>query len=153
MTPKNKDVVVSALRCLYADNFVTYYKSHAFHFNVQGQTFSQDHRLLNKLYDYLLESHDTLGEQLRQLDKPVPTSLKAILSISEIEETKEVVDSQGKEIEDILTDIEVLLRNGQWVYEEAGRQSLGGLETCIGDYLRDLSKFNWMLKATIKRSL
>ena len=153
MTTKNKDVLVSALRCLFADNFVVYYKSHGFHFNVQGQTFSQDHSLLNDIYDYLYENHDTLGEQLRQLDKPAPTSLKAILSISEIDEENKVVDNQTAQLEALASDFDTLLRNGQWVYEEAGRQSVGGLETYLGDYLAGLSKLNWKVKATLKRSL
>lgn len=153
MTTKNKDTLVSALRCLFADNFVVYYKAHGFHFNVQGQTFSQDHSLLNEIYDYLYENHDTLGEQLRQLDKPAPTTLKSILGISEIEEETKVVDSPSAQLEALATDFDTLLRNGQWVYEEAGRQCVGGLETFLGDYLAGLSKLNWKVKATLKRSL
>jgi starvation-inducible DNA-binding protein len=153
MTTKNKDVLVSALRCLFADNFVVYYKSHGFHFNVQGQTFSQDHSLLNEIYDYLYENHDTLGEQIRQLDKPAPTTLKSILSVSEIDEETNVIDNPAKQLEALSADFETLLRNGQWVYEEAGRQCCGGLETYLGDYLAGLSKLNWKVKATLKRSL
>jgi starvation-inducible DNA-binding protein len=153
MTPKNKDALVSALRCLFADNFVVYYKAHGFHFNVQGQTFSQDHALLNEIYDYLYENHDSLGEQIRQLDKPAPTTLKSILSVSEIDEETGVVDLPNKQLEALADDFTTLLRNGQWVYEEAGRQCVGGLETYIGDYLAGLSKLNWKVKATLKRSL
>jgi len=153
MTPKNKDALVSALRCLFADNFVVYYKSHGFHFNVQGQTFSQDHALLEEIYNYLWDNHDSLGEQIRQLDKPAPTTLKSILSVSEIDEETDVIDVPSKQLEALADDFITLLRNGQWVYEEAGRQCYGGLETFIGDYLTGLSKLNWKIKATLKRSL
>lgn len=153
MTTKNKDALVSALRCLFADNFVVYYKAHGFHFNVQGQTFSQDHALLNEIYDYLWDNHDSLGEQIRQLDKPAPTTLKSILAVSEIDEETNVVDAPSKQLEALTADFDTLLRNGQWVYEEAGRQCVGGLETFIGDYLSGLSKLNWKVKATLKRSL
>jgi len=152
MTTKNKEVLVSALRCLFADNFVVYYKSHGFHFNIQGQTFSQDHSLLNEIYDYLWDNHDSLGEQLRQLDKPAPTSLKAILSVSEIEEEPKVIEDQTKQLEALMSDFEALLRNGQWVYEEAGKQNVGGFETYLGDYLAGLSELNWKVKSTLKRS-
>jgi starvation-inducible DNA-binding protein len=149
----NKDAIVSALRCLYADNFVTYYKSHGFHFNVQGPTFAQDHALLNEIYDFLYEQHDMLGEQLRQMDKAAPSSLKSILSISEITETNDF-DIPSKEMfYDLLEDFDMLLRNGQWLYDAAGESKLGGLETLIGDYLKDLSKLHWKLKATVGKSI
>jgi len=153
MATNNKDVIVSALRCLFADNFVVYYKSHGFHFNVQGPTFSQDHELLNEIYDFLWDNHDSLGEQLRQLDKPALTSLKAILSVTEIKEEAAVLDDSRKQFEALQEDFDMLLRNAQWIYEEAGKQGIGGLETYIGDYLKDLSKFNWKLKAILKRSI
>jgi len=153
MATNNKDVIVSALRCLFADNFVVYYKSHGFHFNVQGPTFPQDHELLNEIYDFLWDNHDSLGEQLRQLDKPALTSLKAILSVTEIKEEAAVLDDSRKQFEALQEDFDMLLRNAQWIYEEAGKQGIGGLETYIGDYLKDLSKLNWKLKAILKRSL
>jgi starvation-inducible DNA-binding protein len=152
MATTNKDAIVSALRCLYADNFVTYYKSHGFHFNVEGPTFAQDHALLNEIYDFLYEQHDMLGEQIRQLDKPAPSSLKAILGITEITETASANMSSKSMFDDLTSDFEMLIRNGQWLYEAAGESGYGGLETLIGDYLKDLSKLNWKVKATLSRS-
>jgi len=146
------NTIVSALRCLYADNFVTYYKAHGFHFNVEGNTFAQDHALLQEIYDYLYEQHDKLGEQIRQLDKPAPSSLKAILGISEIIETASANSSSRNMFEAILEDFEMLMRNGQWLYDAAGESNYGGLETLIGDYLKDLSKLRWKVKATLGKS-
>jgi starvation-inducible DNA-binding protein len=137
---------------LYADNFVTYYKAHGFHFNVEGPMFSQDHALLQEIYDYLYEQHDMLGEQIRQLDKAAPSSLKAILGISEITETASSNISSRNMFENLLEDFDTLMRNGQWLYEAAGECCCGGLETLIGDYLKDLSKLRWKVKATLGKS-
>ena len=146
------DTIISALRCLYADNFVTYYKAHGFHFNVEGNTFSQDHALLGEIYDYLYSQHDMLGEQIRQLDKPAPSSLKAILGISEITETASANVSSRNMFESLLDDFDLLMRNGQWLYKASGECDCGGLETLIGDYLKDLSKLRWKVKATLGKS-
>jgi len=144
--------LVPALRNLFADNFVVYYKSHGYHFNVEGPTFAQDHELLNEIYDFLWASHDTLGEQLRQMDKPAPSSLKAVLSLSEITECN-TLDSTSKTMFSELTDdFDTLMRNAQWLYDTAGDSCCGGLETMLGDYLKDLSKLNWKVKATLNRS-
>jgi len=145
--------IVSGLRCLFADNFVTYYKSHGYHFNVEGNTFAQDHELLNEIYDFLWAQHDMLGEQIRQLDKPAPSSLKAILSISEVTEAVSVNLSSRSMFENLVEDFDLLMRNGQWLYDAADENDLGGLSTLVGDYLKDLSKLRWKLKATLGRSI
>jgi len=152
MMASDLNTIVSALRCLYADNFVTYYKSHGFHFNVEGNTFAQDHALLEEIYTYLWEQHDGLGEQIRQLDKPAPSSLKAVLGISEITETASANIPSKNIFEAVLEDFEMLVRNGQWLYDAAGESCYGALETFIGDYLTGLTKLRWKVKATLGRS-
>ena len=36
----------------FAANFVAYYRSHAGHINIVGRNFYQDHKLLQKIYEY-----------------------------------------------------------------------------------------------------
>jgi len=143
--------LVFPLRNLFADNFVVYYKSHGYHFNVEGPTFAQDHELLNEIYDFLWEQHDTLGEQIRQMDKPAPSSLKAILDISEITECLKIGEPSSVMFSELVDDFDTLLRNAQWLFEAS--EGCGGLNTMIGDYMRELSKLHWKLKATLKRSM
>ena len=150
--PKNNSLVTQ-LRKLYADNFVTYYKSHGYHFNVQGATFAQDHSLLEEIYDFLWEQHDMLGEQIRQMDKAAPTSLKEILSISSITECNKVGESSKTMFTELVDNFNSLLEDGQSLYDDADMQSCGGLATLIGDYLKALSKLNWKVKATLGVSL
>jgi len=143
--------LVFPLRNLFADNFVVYYKSHGYHFNVQGTTFAQDHELLNEIYDYLWDQHDTLGEQLRQLDKPAPSSLKAILDISEITECLKLGETSAVMFSELSDDFETLMRNAQWLFENS--EECGGMNTMIGDYMKGLSKLHWKVKATLNRSM
>jgi len=145
--------VTPALRCLHADNFTTYFKSHAFHFNVQGSTFAQDHGLLEEIYDFLWEQHDTLGEQIRQLNLPTAISMKAMLATTEITESTSMIDNSAAMFNSLLTDFNLLMTNAQWVYDKAESSQLGGLSTLIGDYLKGLSKLRWKIKATLGKSL
>jgi starvation-inducible DNA-binding protein len=142
--------LVFPLRNLFADNFVVYYKSHGYHFNVQGPTFAQDHELLNEIYDFLWAQHDMFGEQLRQLDKPAPSSLKAILDISEVTECLKLGESSATMFGELSDDFDTLMRNAQWLFENSAE--CGGLNTFIGDYMRDLSKIHWKIKATLGKS-
>lgn len=149
--PKSNNLV-TLLTQLYADNFVTYYKSHGYHFNVDGPMFAQDHALLEEIYDFLWAQHDMLGEQIRQMDKAVPCSLKDILKMTDIIEC----DSPQKSSKEMFTwlnkDFDSLLADAQTLYDDADLSSYGGLATLIGDYLKDLSKLNWKVKATIGKS-
>jgi len=154
MTPPQpkSNSLITQLTQLYADNFVTYYKSHGYHFNVEGPMFSQDHALLEEIYDFLWAQHDMLGEQIRQMDKAVPCSLKDVLKMSEIIEC----DSPQKTSKEMFTwlnkDFDCLIEYAQTLYDDADLSSQGGLATLIGDYLKDLSKLNWKVKATLGKS-
>jgi len=154
MTPPQpkSNSLITQLTQLYADNFVTYYKSHGYHFNVEGPMFAQDHALLEEIYDFLWAQHDMLGEQIRQMDKAVPCSLKDVLKMSEIIEC----DSPQKTSKEMFTwlnkDFDCLIEYAQTLYDDADLSSQGGLATLIGDYLKDLSKLNWKVKATIGKS-
>jgi len=143
--------LVFPLRNLFADNFVVYYKSHGYHFNVEGPTFVQDHGLLNEIYDFLWAQHDMLGEQIRQMDKPAPSSLKAILDISEVNECLKIGEPSKTMFTELSDDFDTLLRNAQWLFDNSSE--CGGLNTLIGDYMRDLSKLHWKVKATLGRSM
>jgi len=154
MTPPQpkSNSLITQLTELYANNFVTYYKSHGYHFNVEGPMFAQDHALLEEIYDFLWAQHDMLGEQIRQMDKGVPCSLKEILGMTEIVEC----DSAKKPSKEMFTwlneDFDCLIEYAQQLYDDADMQSYGGLATLIGDYIKDLSKLNWKVKATIGKS-
>jgi starvation-inducible DNA-binding protein len=149
--PKSNNLI-TMLTQLYADNFVTYYKSHGYHFNVEGPMFAQDHALLEEIYDFLWAQHDMLGEQIRQMDKGVPCSLKEVLSMTDIAEC----DNARKPSKEMFTwlnqDFDDLVDHAQKLYDEADIQCYGGLATLVGDYIKDLSKLNWKVKATLGKS-
>lgn len=139
--------LVENLTKLYASNFVLYYKTHAFHFNVQGPTFVQDHAILEELYTFLWEQHDALGEQIRQFCKAVPYSLDVVTDLSAIEDEPKALILPAPMYNSLVIDVEDVLSQAQWVYDTAGTEGDGGCETLVGDYLKSLSKLHWKLKA------
>ena len=40
----------------FAANFVSYYRTHVAHVNIQGRNFYQDHKLLQKIYEYFQDN-------------------------------------------------------------------------------------------------
>lgn len=136
------------LRTLIADNFIVYFKSHAYHLNVVGPDFHQYHSLLNDIYDSLFEWHDTLNEQLRQMDVMCDTSLKDYSHLTSFS-----LDNKAKTGKDMFVDLtkafESIIEFSQNLYDEAGREGHGALETCIGDYMMDINKLHWKVKSCL----
>jgi len=136
------------LKNLIADNFLGYFKAHVYHWNVTGINFPQFHELFSEVYEYLYENHDILNEQLRQMDVMSPTSLKEYIS-----ESNFTADNKAKTVEDMVADLAKMLEElivfSQILYEEAGNESHGALETFIGDYQVGLSKLHWKVKSCL----
>jgi starvation-inducible DNA-binding protein len=145
--------IAAPLQKLWADNFLVYFKSHIFHFNIQGPTFLQDHMLFQEIYEYLWESHDTLGETIRQLDKPVLTSLEQLISASSVDEAEpSVKDSKSMMIE-MNEELDELIESTQALYDLAEDSGYAGVATMLGDYSKALNKLNWKVKASAGKSI
>jgi DNA-binding ferritin-like protein len=136
------------LQNLINDNFLSYFKAQVYHINVTGPNFHQYHELFSDVYEYLYEWHDKLSEQLRQLDYKVEVKLSKMVDNSIIDEADK--DEALAMVADILVDLDKLLKTSQALYDEAGMDKKGGLETLVGDYMVGVSKLRWMLKATLK---
>lgn len=136
------------LKCLIADNFFGYFKAHVYHANVQDKDFNQYHEFFGEIYEYLYSNHDGLLEQLRQMDVMVPLCIKDYIENS-------VVDINNKEkdinsmLSSLLATIEMIIKVAQGLYEEAGSEGHGGLETFIGDYLVGVNKLRWKIKSCL----
>lgn len=145
--------MIQGLKNLYTNNFVIYYKSHGFHFNVQGQTFAQDHALLEEIYTFLWEQHDIIGEQIRMQDLTVFPSLRSVLAGASVDEITKP-DFNSKAMFGIMAeDLDALITSAQYLYEATEGECAGGLETVIGDYLAGITKLHWKVKATIGASI
>jgi starvation-inducible DNA-binding protein len=133
---------------LIADNFLAYFNAHVYHFNVVGPDFVQYHNLFSEVYEYLFENHDSLSEQLRQMKVKVPGNLKNYL-------TDSVVNSSATAsgVKDMLKntceDLDAILQSSQKLYEEAGAEGHGALETYIGDYMTGVSKLKWKVDSCL----
>ena len=134
------------LRTLISDNFIVYFKAQVYHLNVTGPNFPQYHSLFQEVYEYLNTAHDDLNEQCRQMGSMCMTSLKDYA-----DESNFGLDNKAKTDEAMLSDLseslEDILTASQILYDEAGREGHGALETYIGDYMTGVSKLKWKLES------
>jgi len=142
-----------SLQQLWADNFIVYFKAHSYHFNTEGATFASDHALFGEVYGYLYSEHDRLGEQIRQFDKPVLVSLSDVLKASSIEEAQPKTMTTAAMMSTLAVDLDDLMVAGQSVLDLAEKEKQGGLENLLGEYLMNISKLKWKLRATLGKSI
>lgn len=134
------------LRTLISDNFIVYFKAQVYHLNVTGPNFPQYHSLFQEVYEYLNTAHDDLNEQCRQMGVMCMTSLKDYA-----EESNFNLDNKAKTdvamLSDLAESLEDILTISQILYDEAGKEGHGALETYIGDYMTGVSKLKWKLES------
>ena len=144
---------VVPLQQLWADNFLVYFKAHSMHFNVEGDSFVSDHAMFSEVYEYLYTEHDRIGEQIRQFDKPVLVSLKSMIAASSIDELSVKTCTNTAMFSNLVEDLGQLMATAQSVYELAGKDKGGGLENLLGEYIMNVSKLKWKLKAILGKSI
>lgn len=87
--------IAAGLRVVLADTFVLYFKTHSFHWNVEGPRFKSLHELFEEQYTELWGFTDACAERIRALDSYGPGSFKEILAEAGLQEAGQIPDAQG----------------------------------------------------------
>lgn len=138
-----------ALRKVLSDTFVMYFKSHAFHWNVEGMFFSQFHEFFGDLYKELHAAIDPIAEHIRAVDGYASTSLSDIISMKTISEEDLVTDPKTM-LSSLITDNNLVIISLMQAFQEAEKVSEIGLANFLQDRIDIHQKHGWMLKASAK---
>ena len=77
--------LTDSLKTLMSDVVTMYFAAHGFHWNVEGQDFSQYHGLFADIYEDVYGSLDPLAEDIRKLDEYAPFTLSKFSDLRTIE--------------------------------------------------------------------
>ena len=138
----------TALEETFSANFVAYYRSHVAHVNIQGRTFYQDHKLLQKIYEYFQGNIDTLGEKIRTCRAFMPNSLSTVTAVSPIMD----MDVEGDAIElfnMIEEDLEAMIDQYHALNDAAEAVNYIDISNYAQDQVGILAKFRWMVESTL----
>lgn len=140
--------VIGALNGFLADTAVVYYKTHGFHWNVDGANFYGLHLMFEKFYTKLWRSMDETAERIRALGEKVPVSYSSLLAYASIEEHE--ASPTGQVMAQLLRDDYVALAGKAY--------AICALASANGDLITTdmmtkraafLEKAAWMLHSTI----
>ena len=141
--------LIQQLKVILGTNFALYFKTHGFHWNVEGVNFQQYHDFFAELYTSIFNNTDLIAEKIRMLDAYAPGSLLRMLELADLEESA-IIPSPISMMAELKRDNDRLivhLRAGIVAADQAG-------EPAIGNFLQDLldqhQKHAWMLRSFIK---
>ncbi|QDY70087.1 Dps family protein [Qingshengfaniella alkalisoli] len=143
---RDPEIVAQALSKALADTYRLVFKTHAFHWNVEGPLFYGVHNLTEEQYENLFQAADDMAERIRALGALAPMTLRQIIADSVIEDAdkplnaREMVESLAKDHERAAHRLHALIELAE------GRNDM-----VTGDLATERSAFHekaaWMLRA------
>lgn len=147
---KKRKTIVEGLTGVLADTFVLYYKTHAYHFNVEGEDFREYHLLFEDQYNELWKAVDELAERIRSLDAYAPVSLKSLLAESNVKESGQNIRDARQMAKDLADDHEDLAQSITKVIHTADDANDLATADLLTKRLGDHEKTAWMLRSSTK---
>lgn len=110
ITDKNLASVTSMLSGVLADAVVLYTKTRKFHWNVNGQSFMELHKLFESQYKQLEEAIDEIAERINKLGAPTIGTLKEFSQLASLKESPGKYPDQTGMLKELLGDHETVIK-------------------------------------------
>ena len=147
LSPEALARITGILNRLLADEFSLYARARAFHWNVTGRHFAQDHALFEEEYEALDETIDEVAERARSLGGKVQAMLSQYVENRTLPEVDSTAMSSEEMIASMRDGHEAMarqLREDIPVADEAGDEGTADFLTAL---LEAHEKRAWMLRA------
>ena len=142
--------LANALKALLSDVVAFKFTAHGFHWNVEGQDFSQYHSLFASIYEDADSSIDPIAENIRKIGSYAPFTLARFASLRSVPD----VDPGEPEPQAMATALLAMnkgvissIKNAHAVAEEAGER---GIVNFLEERWDMHMKWDWQLKASTK---
>ncbi|MEO1138171.1 MAG: DNA starvation/stationary phase protection protein [Pseudomonadota bacterium] len=146
---RNTETVSEALGDILADTYHLTFKTHAYHWNVEGPLFYSIHNLTEEHYENMFAAADDLAERIRALGHLAPASMKDIVARSRVDDSS-AKTSAVEMVTDLAGDHERLAHRLHALIEIAAEAK----DPVTEDLSTERSAFHeqaaWMLRAIAK---
>jgi len=133
----------------FAANFVSYYRSHVAHVNLRARTFYQDHKLLQKIYEYFQANIDTIAEKLRTVRAYMPDDLATVTALSPIVDMP-TTGTADELLEQVLESLEAMVDQYHELNDAAEAVNYIDISNFAQDQIGQIVKFRWMIESTLE---
>lgn len=139
-----------ALKIALANAFAMYFRTHAFHWNVEGVHFSQYHDFFGEVYQDVFDSVDPIAEQIRKLGTYAPTSLTELIMAKTISDVMVVGDDVKGMLLALKAANDEMLSTLNTVFTLATAANEQGICNFIADRIDVHKKHGWQTTSSLK---
>lgn len=149
MPQQNKNIVVQQLNNILANSYSLYFKTHSYHWNVEGMHFHTLHTMFEEHYTEMWAAIDEIAERIRALGAYAPLNHAQMISDSQIEQDDNVPNATDM-IANLVTGHKTLIKNlNQALTIAQDNQDEVTSDVCLAR-LQIHEKTLWMLKSLNK---
>lgn len=141
--------LIKALKVLMSDVVTFYFMAHGYHWNVEGQDFSQYHGLFADIYEDAYGSIDPIAENVRKLDDYAPFSLKKFNELTNVT-FKDVEPNPKAMAKSLLTANESVIKSLNDTFKKAVKADEQGIANFLSERIDMHQKWAWQLRASTK---
>jgi starvation-inducible DNA-binding protein len=141
--------LTNSLKTVLSDSVTMYFAAHGFHWNVEGQDFSQYHALFAEIYEDVYSSIDPIAENIRKLDDYAPYTLSKFSDLRTIE-AKDVNPEPKAMAKELLRLNDGILESIAKAQEAANKANEQGIMNFLAERDDMHKKWRWQLKASTK---
>lgn len=143
-------MLADQLKVVLASNFAFYLKIQGFHWNVEGQDFSQLHSFFGDFYSDVYSANDRFAEFIRVLDVYAPAALSRYLELSVIQDQTKIPRAELM-IEELFQDNLTFTNLLNEAFEIANGENHQGIANFIAERLDAHGKWGWQLRSFLKK--
>ena len=141
--------LVTALKILLANQTFMYYKTHSYHWNIEGIEFSQYHDFFGELYTDIYASTDPTAENIRKLDAYAPFKLSRFIELNEVGEPDVTSDPMMMSA-DLLMANDMVLTKLVDACDMATANRQHALANFFAERMDMHQRWHWMLTVSLK---
>lgn len=141
--------LVESLKKALASSFAFYLKSHNYHWNVEGHSFSEYHAFLGDLYAEVWGAVDLIAEHIRTLDAYAPGSFTRFQQLSSIEDEMSVPTGRMM-MAKLFADNQRIISDLMAAHRAAEAMGKRGIVNFLEDRIDIHEKHAWMLRSFTK---
>jgi starvation-inducible DNA-binding protein len=141
--------LIKQLKVLMSDVVTMYFQAHGYHWNVEGQDFSQYHSLFADIYEDVYGSIDPIAEMIRKLDDYAPFGLQEFIDTRTVSAASVEPDPKAM-AKALLKSNEGVLKSLQKTFDLAIKADKQGVANFLADRIDQHDKWSWQLKSSTK---
>ena len=148
---KDRAVIADGLARLLADTYSLYLKTHNFHWNVTGPSFSSLHLLFEGQYQELFMAVDLIAERIRALGFIAPGSYSEFMKLTKIVEHDGDMEAVEM-VKNLITAHEVVIKTARELIAPTEKANDQVTLDLVTQRLQIHEKTGWMLRSTLGQS-